>query len=799
MKLKPLSLISSALLIAASTSWSSVLIHEPFTYPDGLLGSQGGWSIYIGTNSPVAVSNGAISLVSGAGNRQQIALPLGARLSSGKVFVSYDLKVSAYNAPYFYSQLSSADNQTFAKVFLIAPAAGGNYRLSIGNNNFSAPEDLATADLQFNTAYKVVVSYDYDTGLSELWVNPSSESSPKLSSIGDINPGRGVNQLIFAQGSSNAVQTLDNLIVATSFTEVLSAPGPLTPVQGPTVEAYAAIYSAEKAPTPDLLTQAIPVYDWANQLPEPSKLIPHGVVQKYPGLTLMHIGWPTTFSENDYVGFTVSTNAGEPLTVSSLEFTTANGGGITAYKWGYRTNQGSWVYGPTYTSATPGFDQGLKSWDFPDVTFEGQMELGLFATTADGSGFLLPFQTTATLRTPGLFPAPTLTQNTLGKYKKIVSHEITVSEASGLTYNWDRDTLFCIGDEGRELVEMTRAGKNLGTMPFQYNVSPRDRRALDDSEGLAYLGDDQILIADERRNLAVETTYVPGLLRVLADLQPTSYPFGMYDGNTGLEGIAYDPINHSIWGVKENAPFRLYEMTNFDQPSRVVSEPIALRYLSRFGVTQFSDVYALALSGAFTSESPRYANLLLLHRNRSQVYEINRAGEVVGLLDVSSFGRTSIEGITMDDKGNIYLCAEGGFGNPDLLYVISEEKNAVTGTGRGRAAMVGTTGDDEIYGNPAADTLTGGEGKNTFVFKSLRDGVDTITDFKPAVDTLDLSVLLASMSYPGLNPLVDGTLRILDNADGALVQVVSGSSYRTLIILQGLTASQANATNNFRF
>ena len=53
---------------------------------------------------------------------------------------------------------------------------------------------------------------------------------------------------------------------------------------------------------------------------------------------------------------------------------------------------------------------------------------------------------------------------------------------------------------------------------------------------------------------------------------------------------------------------------------------------------------------AFTDSDVREAN---------EIVEITSEGVVVDRLDISSFGRTTIEGLTMDDLGNIYLVSEG--------------------------------------------------------------------------------------------------------------------------------------------
>jgi predicted extracellular nuclease len=78
-----------------------------------------------------------------------------------------------------------------------------------------------------------------------------------------------------------------------------------------------------------------------------------------------------------------------------------------------------------------------------------------------------------------------------------------------------------------------------------------------------------------------------------------------------------------------------------------------------------------------------------------------------------------------------------------------------------RGAVVGTVGDDILIGGPGANTLTGNGGANVFVYESLRDAGDSITDFVPGTDRLDFGPLLASLGYTGTDPVADGWVRFV--------------------------------------
>lgn len=123
---------------------------------------------------------------------------------------------------------------------------------------------------------------------------------------------------------------------------------------------------------------------------------------------------------------------------------------------------------------------------------------------------------------------------------------------------------------------------------------------------------------------------------------------------------------------------------------------------------------------------------------------------------------------------------------------------SVLGTA-GRDTIVGTAGDDIIEGGAGADTLTGNGGNNQFVYGSMGDAGDVITDFVPGKDTLVLTKLLAANSIVSADPLATGHVTCTANAAGAIVNIdVDGSAgsikAKPLLQLKGLTCSAVTAS-----
>ena len=80
----------------------------------------------------------------------------------------------------------------------------------------------------------------------------------------------------------------------------------------------------------------------------------------------------------------------------------------------------------------------------------------------------------------------------------------------------------------------------------------------------------------------------------------------------------------------------------------------------------------------------------------------------------------------------------------------------------GRDTITGTAGDDILTGGASADIITGGAGGDTFRYLSLRDAGDTILDFTPYADRLELTPLLTSIGVTAQVAISGGHVRVVD-------------------------------------
>ncbi|MFO1330100.1 MAG: ExeM/NucH family extracellular endonuclease [Rubrivivax sp.] len=79
----------------------------------------------------------------------------------------------------------------------------------------------------------------------------------------------------------------------------------------------------------------------------------------------------------------------------------------------------------------------------------------------------------------------------------------------------------------------------------------------------------------------------------------------------------------------------------------------------------------------------------------------------------------------------------------------------------GSQLLTGTLGNDRLRGGGGRDLVQGGDGDDLFVFTSLLDAYDTVLDFVPGHDHLDIAALMASVNAAGADPVQGRYLSVL--------------------------------------
>jgi len=243
-------------------------------------------------------------------------------------------------------------------------------------------------------------------------------------------------------------------------------------------------------------------------------------------------------------------------------------------------------------------------------------------------------------------------------------------EASAVTYARDRGTLFFAGDEGTGIFEISLSGQTLGRMAFDWSGTGSTKH---DTEGLTYLGNGVLVSTEERLQDAYRFTFVNGGSAVLKDSFVSIGPDSV--GNNGIEGISYDARQGGRFiTVKQQLPQNILAGSlsfgpatgnppslagdGSSPPGGGVSTMSTLFDPAVLALSTLSDVQTLSSVDALIG-TPGADNLLLLSLGSRLLVEVNRQGQLLSFFDLSHvLPNNGIEGVTVDELGNIYLVAE---------------------------------------------------------------------------------------------------------------------------------------------
>lgn len=224
---------------------------------------------------------------------------------------------------------------------------------------------------------------------------------------------------------------------------------------------------------------------------------------------------------------------------------------------------------------------------------------------------------------------------------------------SGLTFDEHRNQLWAVLNNPEELLAMSKDGEVLARYPLN---------GFTDVEGVTYLGDDLLLLAEERSQALV----VMPVPRHPGPLLRGDYPaltLGLdAGGNQGFEGVGYDREGDRLFVVKEHSPRALYEVRGLKAS---IGGAFNLQVIDRSA--WLGAVFATDLSSVHYDENS--GQLLLLSDESQMMVALDGEGRMLDYRTLSS-GFAGLqedvpqgEGMTLDDSGNLYLVSE-----PNLFY-----------------------------------------------------------------------------------------------------------------------------------
>lgn len=265
---------------------------------------------------------------------------------------------------------------------------------------------------------------------------------------------------------------------------------------------------------------------------------------------------------------------------------------------------------------------------------------------------------------------------------------LLAQEVSAVTYDWDTDTLFVVGDGGTSIVQLSKTGQLIDSMSMALGSSPQGTEFYD-TEGLTYVGNGDFVLVEERYRQANLLTYIAG--DTLDRVAVQTVKLGTTIGNVGLEGLSWDPATGGFVLVKEKNPQSIFTtLIDFNAGAASNGSPSATASINLFNpalasVLDMSDVFALSTLPSLHGQ-PDYQNLLLISQESGQLLELDRSGTVQGRLTITadpgsplSVPDMTMEGVTMDRDGFLYVVNESGGGDanhPQLwVYQHSDAPN----------------------------------------------------------------------------------------------------------------------------
>jgi len=225
--------ITIASLLVASPGFAEVLVSDDFPTNGTLTGTTpaigGVWTTISGTADQIQVVNNRVQLTDSASEDSESGF--GTSFTTGNLYFGFDLSVAdpgSYTGTDF-EYFAHFSGSAFTARTDIGEFTATGYRPGTASGSSTA-EVLWGSELSYATDYRLVVGYDFTTGLTTMWVDPSAVTDTSVTST-TVVTGRTLDAFNFRQSAASPNQdfSIGQLRVATTFDEVLVAPPPVIP------------------------------------------------------------------------------------------------------------------------------------------------------------------------------------------------------------------------------------------------------------------------------------------------------------------------------------------------------------------------------------------------------------------------------------------------------------------------------------------------------------------------------------------------------------------------------------------
>lgn len=239
------------------------------------------------------------------------------------------------------------------------------------------------------------------------------------------------------------------------------------------------------------------------------------------------------------------------------------------------------------------------------------------------------------LQVNDVVPPPTGLLSTYSSKSNLTSLSYVSADLSGITYVPDTNTFFMIQNSGGRIWEADTAFNRIRTISFS---------GFGDTEDIVYLGNNEFGIVIESSVLYIGTISPSATSLSRNDFQRVT--FDSIGGNSGYEGIAFDPNSNTFWSVKEKSPRKIVK---FQRPAG--SSDITISPEVPFSA---QDLPASDLSAIHFDS--RTGNLLILSDESHKVMEVTQDGTVLSQLSMSDSSQH--EGLALDSSFDMLITSE---------------------------------------------------------------------------------------------------------------------------------------------
>ncbi len=173
-------------------------------------------------------------------------------------------------------------------------------------------------------------------------------------------------------------------------------------------------------------------------------------------------------------------------------------------------------------------------------------------------------------------------------------------------------------------------------------------------------------------------------------------------------------------------------------------------------------------------------------------------------------------GIINNDKTITYTPNQGFAGEDALFYTIEDsdgeistgivaiavEANPITGA-KGGGIVEGTANPDNISGAVGRNIISGSDSSDRFVYTSLRQSGDILTDFTVGEDKIVLTELLNNFDALGDNPITDSFVLFGSRGNDSILSIdrdgLGSSPAQSFLTIKDVTIEELNNLDNFEF